>query len=290
MKRLALILIASFVALPLFAQSKMKTLAIDSVNVSPSVASLCKRTATHEACLARVQEGLDNALTTEIVNARKFTMVERSHLLESFSKEIALAEAGVVGSKAAEFGALIGAELILVADITSFTLVDTIAEFNGTPRGRLVCELSLQTKIVDVTKGEIIASSTTPVSKTIIVDLVHTTDNVFNHFDKIIPEITTEVARKTVQELIATAYPVKIIDVDLPIITLNRGSGFFVEGEIVQVMGASRKVTDPDTGAIYEIPGRAGGLAKIIFVDANIAQAELLDGAKAKVGARVIKK
>lgn len=289
MKKLTLFMLACLCALPLCAQLKKKSLAVDQVTLAPSVKAAATRSALHETCLTRVSEGLDLALMNELASARKYTIVERSDNLEKLLQEINLSEGGLVDKKAMESGKLTGAELLLFSQITNFTLTDSMATFNGSKQRRLACDVTLQARIVNVETGEIHATSNFRSSQYTIVDVRFATANEDAALESLIPEITTDIARQCAQALMAYAYPAKVIDVDGDVITINRGEGTFTVGETVQVMSAGRKIVDPDTGETYEIPGRKGCTARIVYVDMNISQAEIPEGASVKMGARVTK-
>jgi hypothetical protein len=84
-------------------------------------------------------------------------------------------------------------------------------------------------------------------------------------------------------------FPAKIIDVDNTTITINRGEGFFAQGDVITLFSPGKTVTDPDTGEKITIKGRAIGTARITFVEPTNAQAELAPNVTATVGAQVKK-
>lgn len=289
MKRLLILGMAVCFALPLVAQIKKKTLAVDNVTISPSVKTLVAGNAIQSACLERIRENLDATLINTLANTRKYTLVERTDKLQNLFDEIEISETGLVSQRAVEFGKLMGAQYLLLSQISSFSLADTVAELNGVKHGRLACNVTVLTRVVDVETGEIHTTSNVTTSKYTLVDMRFQTSDTFAHFDPLIPEVTNDIAQQCTQSLIAYAYPAKVIDVDGNIVTINRGEGTFKVGDVVQIMKAGRKVVDPDTGETYEIPGRKCGTARIVYVDKNIAQAEAPQASEVQIGARVTK-
>lgn len=289
MKTYLLILLTLLLAIPLTAQSKKKSLAITPIEPTPALAASLNGDADKAACLQSLCQGLEHALTNTLTASRKVSLVERSEKMQELIKEINLSEAGLIAKKASELGQMTGAETLLLPTLTTFTLTDATGTINGVKQVRLSCTIAVQTRLVAVESGEILSTSNFSASHYTLTDTRFQTLDLFARFQEILPIITNEIAQQSTQELIATLYPAKVIDVDGTTLTINRGKDTFAIGDLLTVTLPGRKVTDPDTGETYEIPGRVCGSARVTYVDTTITQAEANPGTTAKIGARVSK-
>jgi curli biogenesis system outer membrane secretion channel CsgG len=288
MKRFTLLLFSLVFTLPLVAQMK-KSLAIDTVTLSPSVLAGAESESTEKLCLQRFQEQLDTSLLNALSATNKYTIVDRSEKLSALIKEINLSESGLVGSKNQSLGQMIGADYLLIPTITSFSLSDSAAVINGINYSRLVCSVSLQTRIVDVETGQIHSTNDIHVSQNTLTDNRFQSAETNHRFDSILPTLVSNATKQCAQQLTTNIYPPRVIYVDDNIVTINRGKDTFNVGDMLTIMAPGRKITDPDTGETYEIPGRICGIGRVIYVDGNVAQVEMEKGASVKIGARAIK-
>lgn len=284
MKKSILTVCALSLCLPLVAFAQQKTLYVGRVKANDALlAELSGDERAHQ--VKRVIESLDEHLITEIVSSRKYKMVERSDALEELLREQSLTESGVIAKGGAEMNGMTGADYALFVSIDAFQQVTDVAVFNGVHRAKVRYQLSAQMRVVDATTSEIIDASNVQLEKVDITDLLSTSS--LRRFDALLPSITREMAEKSTKFLVAATFPPRIIDVDEDYITINAGEGIFSVGDVCTVYGKSRTVTDPDTGVVRKIKGRPAGKVKITEVESDYAQGEMLDGARASVGAQV---
>ena len=272
--------------LPWMAQAQLKTLYVARVATTDALKASLAR--DHRALqLGRIAEALDAHLITEITRSRKFRMVERSDALEELIKEQELYSSGLVSSRGAEANAMTGAELALFVTIDAFQQTTETAVFSGVQRMKVVFNLSAQMRVVDTTTAEILEVSNVQLEKVDVADVHAGSPRPETRFDKLLPELTRELATKSVRQLIAVTFPPKVIDVDENVVTINAGADLFMVGDRCKIYGKTRTVTDPDTGEVRKIKGRMMGEVKIIDVEVDIAQGELIGNARASVGAMV---
>ena len=272
--------------LPWMAQAQLKTLYVARVKTTDALASSLAR--DHRGSqLGRIAEALDTHLITEITQSRKFRMVERSDALEELMKEQDLTASGLVADRGAEANAMTGAELALFVTIDGFQQTTERATFSGTQRVKAKAYVSAQMRIVDTSTAEIVEASNVQLEKMDIRDVTAGGARPETQFDQLLPLLTRELAAKSVKQLIAATFPPKVIDVDENVVTINAGADLFAVGDRCKIYGKTRSVTDPDTGEVRKIKGRAMGEIKIIDVDGDLAQGELIGNARASVGAMV---
>jgi len=277
---------AALTAMCGFAQRQ--TIAVDKVKANETlIRELAKDSRSIQA--GRIVEAMDRHLMASIASSRKFTVVGRADL-KTLLEEQDLGQSGNVKAEtAAQVGELTGAKYKLVTTVDHFQEETDRATFEGVTKLKRRFQLAAQAMVYDTTTGELLDASNIQVEKVDVVDLSPGVSNRPGaRTDELMPQITKELADKTVTRLVEVVFPAKVIDVDDDVITINRGEGFFTKGDVISIFAPGKTVTDPDTGEKITIKGKAVGTAKIIDVDPTTAQAQI-KGIDVKVGAQVSK-
>lgn len=287
-KRLFILALTLLTSMHIHAQDLKKTIGLAEVKVTPSLL----RTAQQNKSVQNVNtvaEAIDGHLITAITATRKFTVVERSDSLEELIKEQNLSDGGMVSQQGAESANLTGAQYLLTVTLDQFHESTETAVFDGVHRAKNRIVASAQMRIVDSSTSEVIEASNIQVNRTLITDVatVEGKATTSGRMALLIPEISRELAEKSTAKLVQTLFPAKVIDVDGTTVTINSGEGTFEVGDVLQLFGKSKVVTDPDTGARFTIKGRPAGKIKITFVEAMYSQGEIIDGKTATIGAIV---
>jgi len=274
-------------ALPLFAQRQ--TLAVDKVKASASLTTDIAKDNRATQC-ARIVEAMDRHLISTITSSRKFTIVGRQDL-KTLLDEQDLGQSGIVNQEsAAQLGEVKGAKYKLVTVVDHFQEETARATFSEGEKLKRRFQVSAQATIYDTSTGEVLDASNIQVEKVDVIGIDPGTSNrTGGRTDELMPLVTRELAEKTTARLVDVLFPAKIIDVDGTTITINRGEGFFKQGDVITLFSKGKTVVDPDTGEKLTIKGKALGTARITSVDPTNAQAELAPNVTATVGAQVKK-
>jgi curli biogenesis system outer membrane secretion channel CsgG len=276
----------------LFAQGGKETLAVATVSSTAALKADMGRRGM-SASFNRVLESLDQHLVTSLTQTRKFTVVGRKGLLKDVLGEQDLAQSGLANvDTAPEAGQLKGAKYTLTTTMDSFLENREVASFAEGRKMKRRFQLSAQVVITDTTTGEIFDSANVQLDKIDIVDLpanVSETE-VGSRTDELMPILARELAERVSASTVAVVFPVKVIDIeDEKVLTLNRGASLFAEGDVVQLYGPSKTITDPDTGAVIKRKGKPVGTARITSVEPDHSQAELIENGGVKVGCQASK-
>jgi len=274
-------------ALPASAQKK-EVLAIGKIEPTKALAEdMQRKNRTIE--MRRVIEAMDSHLISALAQTRKFTLVGRSDLADLL-KEQDLGDSGIVDAEsAAEKGKVKGAKFRLVTTVDSFLEENVEQVFAATGRKgtKRRFQLSAQAKVYDASTGELLEAPNVQIEKvdTIIVNDGGPVSDA-KRTDDLMPALAREMAEKVAHRVVDVAFPVKVIDVEDKTVTLNRGDGGGIKaGEVWTVFGPSRNITDPDTGAVIKRKGRLIGKIKIVSVDPDSSQGEIVEGDGIGVGA-----
>jgi len=242
---------------------------------------------------ARVLESLDQHVVASLTQTRKFTIVGRKGLLKDVIGEQDLAQSGMVKAETGpEAGQLKGAKYTLTVTMDGFLENREVAAFAEGRKMKRRFQLSAQSVIVDTTTGEVFDTANVQLEKIDIVDLpanVSETD-VGARTDELMPILARELSEKIANLAVASIFPVKVIDIeDEKVLTLNRGASLFAEGDLVEIFGVSRTITDPDTGNVIKRKGKLVGKARITSVEPAYSQAEVIENNGVKVGCQATK-
>ena len=276
----------------LFAQGSKETLAVATVGSTPALKEDMNKRGM-DASFGRVLESLDQHLVTSLAQTRKFTIVGRKGLLKDVVAEQDLAQSGLANAATApEAGQLKGAKYTLTATMDSFLENSEVASFAEGRKMKRRFQISAQAVIVDTTTGEVFDTANVQLDKMDIVDLPAnvTEAQIGARTDELMPILARELAEKIAAITVASVYPVKVIDVEEEkTLTLNRGASLFAEGDLVEIFGPSKTVTDPDTGEVIKRKGKLIGKARITSVEPAYSQAELIENNGVKVGCQASK-
>jgi curli biogenesis system outer membrane secretion channel CsgG len=274
-------------AVPAFAQRQ--TLAVDKVKASTSLTADIAKDNRATQC-ARIVEAMDRHIISAITSSRKFTIVGRQDL-KTILDEQDLGQSGIVNQEsAAQLGEVKGAKYKLVTVVDHFQEETARATFSEGEKLKRRFQVSAQATIYDTSTGEVLDASNIQVEKVDVIGIDPGTSNrTGGRTDELMPLVTRELAEKTTARLVDVLFPAKIIDVDGTTITINRGEGFFKQGDVITLFSKGKTVVDPDTGEKLTIKGKALGTARITSVDPTNAQAELAPNITVAVGAQVKK-
>ncbi len=273
--------------LPVFAQRQ--TIAVDKVKASASLTADIAKDSRGIQC-TRIVEAMDRHLISAITSSRKFTVVGRQDL-KAILDEQDLGQSGIVNQDtAAQLGEVKGAKYKLVTVVDHFQEETARAVFNEGEKLKRRFQVSAQATIYDTSTGEVLDASNIQVEKVDVIGIDHGTSNSpGGRTDELMPLVIRELAEKTSARLIDVLFPAKIIDIDGTTITINRGEGFFAQGDVVTIFSQGKTVVDPDTGEKMTIKGKTIGTARITSVEPTNAQAELAVNVTVTLGAQVKK-
>jgi curli biogenesis system outer membrane secretion channel CsgG len=294
MKNAARVVLAGvLMAGTLFAQGGKETLAVATVEATAALKDdMTKRGLA--APFGRVLESLDQHLVVSLAQTKKFTVVGRKKVLKDVIAEQDMGNSGLVNAETApELGQLKGAKFTLTATMDSFVENRETAVFGEGRKLKRRFQISAQAVIVDTTTGEIFDTANVQLEKIDVIDLpqnVNETQATGARTDELMPILGRELAEKVAAITVASVFPVKVIDIeDEKVLTLNRGASFFMEGDLVELYGQSRTITDPDTGEVIKRKGKSVGKARITSVEPAYSQAEVTENNGVKVGCQATK-
>jgi len=230
--------------------------------------------------LQRFVQSLDGHFISALAQTRKFTIVGRSDLKEVL-KEQDLFNSGIIDpSTAAEPGKIKGAKYRLVTSLDSFLDTKETQDFgNGRHGFRRRIQFSAQVKIYDASTGELLEAPNIQHERVEVLT-GNTGQNLGEErTDEQLPKAARDFAQKVVSRVVDSLYPARIIDVDETQVTINRGeeAGYKV-GDVLNVYGPSKTITDEDTGQVIKRKGTLLGKVRVTSVEPTYTQGEIVDG------------
>lgn len=260
------------------AQNAKKVIAVGTVQTTSALAEdMAQKGKTIE--MRRVVEALDRHYINALVQTRKFTIVGRSDL-KDLLKEQDLGDSGLVDAgTSAEKGKIKGAEFRQVVTVDSFLEENTDAAFaSGRKATKRRFQLSAQSITYNASTGEALDSSNFQVEKMDVLDKPDGQVSDAKRTDELMPALAKEMAEKVAARTVDVLYPAKILDVEDKVVTINRGDTSGIQiGQIWNVFGPAKTVTDPDSGEVIKRKGANLGRVKITSVDPTYSQGEIIE-------------
>lgn len=193
-------------------------------------------------------QSLRSRITDNIVNTRKFEVVERQRMASVLS-ERKLADAGMTDADTApEAGKLKAAGFVIYGSVLSLGLDQSQSSVQGFSASKDTAKVELQLRIANAETGKLLAS------KTIISeqsqnrmggDGMRTTGN---FAEQALQDAIRDAAKKVTDALMDLSYPAKILKVNPADLLVNLTQEQTEYGAIYEVFSPGEEIIDPDTG------------------------------------------
>lgn len=225
-----------------------------SIAVTPFTFSALVRERDHEGDWGWVLKNFEttaftNKFVTALVQTRKFDVVERSRVDEAL-KEVQMTQGGLMDpARAVKAGRMIGADYLLMGEISVFEVTSTWLQVPNTSRwsctvtGRIIVDMrivdSRTSRVVSADAGEVVLEEQSLHENRlpVVVD------------GKYIDSLQRSLCAELVLRTIDGVYPVRVATISAGEVTLNRGQGGGLEvGQVLDVYAEGQAVIDPDTG------------------------------------------
>ena len=231
-------------------------------------------------------------LTTELVRADRFIMLERQRMAAVLKEQKLGMEMVVDPNTAARVGKMLGAQAVVVGTISKFGVKTEGKDVGFYKRKTQIAEASVEVRIINTTSGEIIfaESGQAKIQKTV--------KEIFGAGGKASYDETLEqdALRKAIQDVIGKVilnlgeapWYTAIADVDGEslIISAGKKSGLDIGAEL-QVFHLGKEIVDPITGRIIgQKRTRAGTISVDGYMGEDAATASVVDGGPMKRGDR----
>ncbi|MCX8064327.1 MAG: CsgG/HfaB family protein [Candidatus Hydrogenedentes bacterium] len=219
---------------------------------------------------------LRSRITNDIVNTRKFDVLEREHL-ETISREVELVQRGVTtGELSTDIGKFETAGYMLYGDVLSLGLdraYGTVGDVTATRQNAVV---EIQLRIADLRSGKILASKQV-VGRSTYSDIISAGMGSSGNVSRMLIEKAIEkTASKVVEELMELAFPTKIIKITGDLIFINLPKERANLNDVYDVFALGDELIDPDTGESLGLEEIYVGKIKIVDVKPKFSVAEPL--------------
>ena len=247
----------------------------------------------------RLGQGASDTLTTELVKAGKFDVMERDRLAAIIKEQNLGASGRIDPSTAARIGKIIGVEYIITGAITEYGQSRAGGGGRGVNIGKKGYHATVDIRMINAATGAIVFADSASRSKSTISVRVFGIGGGESFNEK----KATEVMREAIKDLTAkiTSTPIKsgdskstagssgsgtlVADVDGNIITLNKGKNAGLKtGQKVTISRKGKVIKDPQTGKVLKIKYNKIGAIKLTEVEDSYAEGEVISGSGFNVG------
>ncbi|MBI3869680.1 MAG: hypothetical protein HY299_14250 [Verrucomicrobia bacterium] len=229
--------------------------------------------------MGQVLSALQQRLNVVFVQSKKFDIVEYRDVGRRVDDIDTQKESGVFDSKTlAKRGRLRAAEFIVETTIDHFLDSEVDQPFADGSKGyRRRLQLSGTLKIVNTETGSMMDASSINSETNDVIVLPAGQVIEKQRLEELFPALLNDFCDRVVQSTENSIYPMRIIDVEKKLVTINRNdkSGL-KKDEILKVLGPPKVIKDEETGREIRRPGAALGEVRITELDPNYVQAEII--------------
>lgn len=241
MSKIMLIFSFVFLLLPIFVMAK-PTITILDFDIEKNAIVLNEKYAVKGVIEDRTKM-LSSDLVTQIVNTRKFDVIERDRI-DTVLKEQEFSANGMVDPhKAIKLGKLIGVDYLVMGriEVIRAERKSKLIPYTDYVKHTTIGDLVVNVRIVESRTGKIVSAKK-----------VKTHENLSGNIsaEVFIDKLKENCVRQIVSEVINGVFPIKIVGVSGDSVFLNRGEGAanFNIGDVFDVYQMGEEMIDPDTG------------------------------------------
>jgi len=255
-----------------------------------------------EEGLSSIETALFSNIRTSLFKTKKFEFVERKGIDSVLTEISHQYDTGMFDPKSTvEFGALQGAELLILGTIVSFGAEKRgmgLGALGGQQKSMLVMEIEL--RIIDVQTGRYLFLDKVMAEKLVAqgMDLgilrskqagsaFGSNSNLASkgsNFQSqsggisVLSELLGDVARNCVREIVLVSNPIKVAKVSQGQLFLNYGDEILSVGDILEICGEGEPLIDPDTGQVLGMEPIKIGRIEVVEATRTYSTAKLLSG------------
>lgn len=231
------------------APAAVRSLAVAPVDVSTPLAAALQSPAEQES-LKLFTDLVHKELVAALSRTGTFQIVQRQDLSKILAEQDLGQSGNVNPQTAARIGELIGAQVLGTVDLLQFDYLQR--QTRSTAINRDIVTVSLNTRarlnLLDTTTGALLAS--VPAEGNAVETQQYFVGSYQQGNFSRVP--VTEAARLLADDLAKAVnvqlFPARVLAVTGRQVTLNRGSDFFKNGDIVDIIQYGAELRDPDTG------------------------------------------
>jgi curli biogenesis system outer membrane secretion channel CsgG len=249
---------------------------------------------------AEFARSLTEALTTSLVATAQFIVLERLALTQVQQEQDLGASGRVNKETAADAGKLMGAQVLITGDITSFAygrssmggkLTNVL---KGLTAGveRVSASVSIDLRLIDAVTGEVIASikgDGDAAQQGVTADLIRDEKKYDGSMSLSTPlgKASREAIQKAIAGILANIpkmkWSARVIDFRDGVVYVNAGTGYGMKpGMALEIFDPQPALIDPQTGRNLGSPDRLIGEVVIERVDTEYSTAKVVSGAQFK--------
>ena len=229
-----------------------------------------------------IKNSIQQALINQFTQSRKFNVLDRNKQdSQAYENEINHILSGdVSGDEQAKIGQQIGADLLLLGNITSFNISKKTTIYYGENFSSWNANITIDYRIIELATMQI------KWSNTITIDVPKQLANKLmenNSYSALANYIYKKVAQKISSQIMTVVFPLRILQVSGNYIYINQGGDTIQNGSIFDIKKIIAVEKDPSTGT--HIPLMSHIIAKAIVTDVapKYSVAKIISGNSYKV-------
>jgi len=248
--------------------------------------------------------GVADMLTTELVQTKKFRVLERAEINKVMQEQNFGQSGRVTAESAAKLGKILGVEYMIIGSVDEFGTASDGAGAFGVGLKRYTANVGLDIRAIDVATSEIIGAATGKANKSVVGvsisnnDILPTNVNFgSDHFNSsLIGKATREAVQSASKQITKTIgsgnWKGSIIKVNEDgTVLINGGETAEIKvDDIFAVMKKGEEMKDPETGEVITEEPKEIAELKVVEVKAKYSVCKVKSGSGISIGDKIEKK
>ena len=217
---------------------------------------------------------LNHALTSEMIQARRFRLLEREYLSEFYQEQNIIKFGDLPVEETLRLGHRLGADFVLVGRILEFSGTEAQKTVVGVVTTDRELSLAIEFRVVDIAHQEIRWSNTLRFR----LDDESLNQLATSSSAGVADAVLSRAAATIASEILDVIYPVRVLLTEGGEVTLNRGGIRVKAGDVYNVFTSGRIVADPETGRKAVLDGPVVATVQISDVQPKFSVAKVISG------------
>jgi hypothetical protein len=221
-----------------------------------------------------VARRLNHALTSEMIQARRFRLLEREYLSEFYQEQKIIKFGDLPVEETLRLGHRLGADFVLVGRILELSGTEAQKTVFGVDTIERELFLAIEFRVVDIAHQEIRWSNTVRFR----LDGESLNQLTTNSLAALPDAMLSRAAAAIASEILDVIYPVRVLLTEGGEVTLNRGGIRVKAGDVYSVFTPGRIVIDPETGRKAVLDGPIIATLQVSDVLPKFSVAKVISG------------
>ncbi|MEI7946299.1 MAG: hypothetical protein WCJ02_06360 [bacterium] len=271
---ISLLGIISFISATAYSEEdEPTTLTVSLVEATPALRETVKTANTLQS-LQKIIDGTEKQIGVAAANGTPFVVIGGRGDQALINNDDRNRSALVDPNSSGDFGKAKAAKYGIILTVTGYSDTFGAPTQNGRCTFQRSVSVSITFSIINLYTTEVIVTTSEEIEKHYKNDIFRESEiqTEQGKSDKILAEVTKEIANAVVATCSEAVFPVTVIDVNKGVVTLSRGGNYAKVGDMLMVYAPPRKIINKATKKEIMVKGAQVGTLTVTSVESALTQ------------------